>query len=97
MFVVAFTPRAQAAINRMAARWKAQARHPEVFLHEIRAVTERLRVSPTTGALTSHPGRRTIYRVSSERTKVHVYYRIDGTTVVVLQVWSQYRKAPPQL
>jgi len=35
--------------------------------------------------------------VSTDKTKLHFYYRIDGATVVVLQVWSQYRSAPPKL
>lgn len=97
MYTVAFTPRAQAAINRMAARWKTKARHPEVFLQDVRATTARLATSPTIGVVAGRTERRTIYRVSTDKTKLHFYYRIDGATVVVLQVWSQYRSAPPKL
>lgn len=85
---VSFTPRAQAALDRMAARWRAHARNPEVFLDEVRETTQRV---------ARRTDRRTVYRMSAEKTKLHFYYRIDGAQVVVLQVWSQFRQRPPKL
>lgn len=94
---VAFTPRAQAALDRMAARWRTHARNPQVFLDEVTEIVQRLSSSAETGVVAQRTERRTIYRMGAERTKLHFYYRIDGAQVVVLQVWSQFRQRPPRL
>jgi plasmid stabilization system protein ParE len=93
---VLFTPRAQASVERMVARWRDNAEIPEVFAEDLRAVIQRLETMPTAALVAKSPEGKTVYRVSTDRTKLHLYYRIEPGTVVVLQVWSQFRP-PPKL
>ncbi len=96
---VYFTPRARTAFLRMAQRWREKARHPEVFGNDISIVLGRLASVPTTGFRAKSRKRRVVYRMSTEKTKVHVYYVVDAakSVVTVLHVWSQLRAGPPKL
>jgi len=96
---VFFTARARAALFRMAKRWKEKARVPETFANDIDAVTARLATAASAGVVARRTGRRTVYRVAAERTRLHLYYVIDDAkqVVTVLQVWSQWRSRPPRL
>ena len=96
---VYFTPRARAALLRMAQRWKEKARHPEVFESDINIVVGRLASVPTTGFRAKTTRRRVVYRMGTEKTKLHVYYVVDAakSVVTVLYLWSQLRAGRPKL
>ena len=96
---VYFTPRARAALLRMAQRWKEKARHPDVFESDINIVLGRLASVPTTGFRAKTTNRRVVYRMGTEKTKLHVYYVVDAakSVVTVLHLWSQSRGGPPEL
>lgn len=96
---VFFTPRARAALERMARRWRATARVPEVLDEDIAMVVERLTTSPTSGVVARRSARRTVFRVSTERTRLFVFYVVDEAKkeVVILQLWSQLRGVQPRL
>jgi len=85
----------------MAQRWREKARTPEVFESDINIVVTRLASVPTTGfrARSTSTPRRIVYRMSTEKTKLHVYYVVDAakSLVTVLHVWSQLREGPPKL
>lgn len=61
---------------------------------------ERLASVPTTGfRAKTTTKRRVVYRMGTEKTKLHVYYVVDAakSVVTVLYVWSQLRAGPPRL
>ena len=96
---VYFTPRARAALLRMAQRWKEKARHPEVFESEINIELGRLASVPATGFRAKTTKRRVVYRMGTEKTKLHGYYVVDAamSVVTVLYLWIQLRAGPPKL
>jgi hypothetical protein len=96
---VYFTPRARAALLRIAQRWKEKARHPEVFEHDIVLAIQRLATSPTSGFRARTSNRRVVFRIGTEKTQLHLYYVVDVTrsVVTVLQVWGRRRGIPPPL
>ena len=96
---VYFTPRARAALFRIASRWKEKAYSPDVFNNDISAIVERLASSPTTGVIAKRTTKRIVYRMGTAKTMLHVYYVVDAakSQVTVLQVWSQRRAGPPKL
>lgn len=96
---VYFTPRARAALLRIAQRWREKARQPEVFESDINIVLGRLASVPTTGFRARTTKRRVVFRMGTEKTKLHLYYVVDATksVVTVLAVWSQLRAGPPKL
>lgn len=83
----------------MAQRWNEKARHPEVFESDISIIIGRLASVPTTGFRAKTTKRRVVYRMGTEKTKLHVYYVVDvaKSLVTVLHVWSQLRAGPPKL
>lgn len=83
----------------MATRWREKAWVPETFDSDIDEALARLAASPQTGQISRRTTRRTVYRISAPRTKLHLYYVIDELkqVVIVLQVWSQLRQGPPRL
>jgi hypothetical protein len=83
----------------MAQRWNEKARHPEVFESDISIVLGRLASVPTTGFRAKTTKRRIVYRMGTEKTKLHVYYVVDAakSVVTVLYLWSQLRAGPPKL
>ena len=96
---VYFTPRARASLLRMAQRWREKARIPEVFASDIDVVIDRLASVPTSGQVAKRSARRVVYRMGTEKTKLHVDYVVDSAKaqVTVLHVWSHLRAAPPKL
>ena len=96
---VYFTPRARAALLRMAQRWREKARNPEVFESDINIIIGRLATAPMTGFRAKTSKRRVVYRMGTEKTKLHVYYVVDAakSVVTVLHLWSQLRAGPPKL
>lgn len=83
----------------MAQRWNEKARHPEVFESDISIIVGRLASVPTTGFRARSSARRVLYRMGTEKTKLHLYYVVDAAKalVTVLHVWSQLRQGPPRL
>ena len=83
----------------MRKRWAEKARHPEVFDTDISIVLGRLATVPTTGFRAKTTKRRVVYRMGTEKTKLHLYYLVDTAKalVTVLHVWSQLRAGPPKL
>lgn len=55
--------------------------------------------APNTGFRAKTTKRRVVYRMGTEKTKLHLYYLVDGakSVVTVLCVWSQTRARPPKL
>ena len=96
---VYFTPRARASLLRMAQRWREKARIPEIFASDIGIVIARLASVPTSGQVAKRSASRVVYRMGTEKTKLHVYYVVNSANaqVTVLHVWSQLRGAPPKL
>ncbi|MDP2273243.1 MAG: type II toxin-antitoxin system RelE/ParE family toxin [Archangium sp.] len=96
---VYFTPGARADLLRMRKRWAEKARHPEVFDTDISLVLGRLATVPTTGFRARTTKRRVVFRMGTERSKLHLYYLVDTAKqlVTVLHVWSQLRAGPPKL
>jgi hypothetical protein len=97
--LVAFTPRARAALLRIGQRWKDKARQPEVFENDITIVLGRIALAPTAGFRAKSTNRRVVFRVGTEKTKLHLYYVVDASksVVTVIHVWSQLRARPPRL
>lgn len=83
----------------MRKRWAEKARHPEVFDTDISIVLGRLATVPTTGFRARATKRRVVFRMSTEKTKLHLYYLVDTdkALVTVLRIWSQLRAGPPKL
>lgn len=96
---VVIMPRAMAALRRMAQRWRATARIPEVFDEDIAVALQRIAAAPTSAPVARRTSRRTIYRVPARKTKLHFYFVVDDAlgVVKVLDVWSQFRSRPPKL
>ncbi len=92
-------PRAMAALRRMARRWRDTARIPEVFEEDILVALQRIATTPTSAPVARRTSRRTIYRVSASKTKLHLYFVVDEASGVakVLDVWSHYRSGLPKL
>ena len=55
--------------------------------------------APDAGFLIRRATRRTVYTMSVQKTRLHLYDVIDEARqlVTVLQAWSQYRRGPPRL
>ena len=83
----------------MAQRWREKARHPDVFDTDIIIVMRRLATVPMTGFRARTTKRRVVFRMGTEKTKLHLYYLVDTAKelVTVLHVWSQLRAGPPKL
>lgn len=83
----------------MGLRWREKARHPEVFESDINIILSRLASAPTTGFRAKMTKRRIVYRMGTEKTKLHVYYLVDAekSVVTVLHLWSQLRGSAPRL
>ncbi len=80
----------------MRKRWAEKARHPEVFHTDISLVAGH---SPTTGFRARAMKRGVVFRMGTEKSKLHLYYLVDADKqlVTVLHVWSQLRAGPPKL
>lgn len=92
-------PRAMASLRRIARRWRDTARVPEVLDDELTGVLQRIAEAPTSAPVARRSSRRTVYRVSARKTKLHLYYVVDDAQAVVkvIEVWSMHRAGPPRL
>ena len=96
---VKLSRRAERAVRRIDARWRATADHPAVFLGEMEQVVEFLETVSTPGTpcpTKKHPG---LKRILLEKSKCHVYFEIsEGKALVdVIAVWDGRRERPPKL
>ncbi len=70
---------------------------PNLFDDEMALAVERMRTSPTVGAVYPSSFGRPVRRVLMPKTKNHVYYAIREDEIVVLSVWGAPRGRGPKL
>lgn len=70
---------------------------PELFARELERAVERLAVAPTLGTANIDPRLRNVRRLLLPRARYHLYYRVEGGTLVVLAIWHAKRGTEPAL
>jgi hypothetical protein len=96
---VRLSRRAQLAIDRIDARWRKQADHPDTFLRELLSTIDFLESVDTPGTPCPTAGRPALKRVLLEKSKCHVYFEPNEAlhTIDVLTIWDGRRERPPKL
>jgi len=69
--------RAQCSIERIDARWRGQAAHPEIFRSEMDEVIEHLATVSSPGTPCGTPKRPGFKRMLLGKTKCHVYFAVN--------------------
>ncbi|MBE7483634.1 MAG: type II toxin-antitoxin system RelE/ParE family toxin [Polyangiaceae bacterium] len=96
---VFISKRARQAAERIDARWRASADHPDTFAQEFLAAVDFLESEPAPGSpfpTTRRPG---LKRFLLPKAHCHIYFDVDETQQVirVLHVWDGRREKPPKL
>jgi len=94
------TPRALSEAKRLKSWWEKNRRMaPDLFEEELEGALGRIAETPTIGGLyeEGEHGVVPVRRLLIGKTKNHVYYAIDGDTVVVLSAWGAPKGRGPRL
>lgn len=96
---VEITKRAQRSIERIDARWRKQADHPEIFRAEMDEVIEHLETVSSPGTPCPTARRPDLKRILLEKTKCHVYFFVNERKqwIEMIQVWDGRREHRPKL
>jgi len=96
---VRLSRRAQHAIERIDARWRKQADHPDTFLRELLSAIDFLETVDSPGTPCPTARRPALKRVLLEKSKCHVYFEANeaANTLAVLTIWDGRRERAPKL
>jgi plasmid stabilization system protein ParE len=76
----------------------ASAGHPDLFENEFAAALERIVGEPDIGSKYEGTDSKVpVLRLLLKKTKNHVYYAVEGDTIVVLSVWGAPKGEGPEL
>jgi hypothetical protein len=91
--------RAVRAVERIDARWREHADHPDRFSREFAEAIERLETTPVPGAPFPTPKRPALKRLLLPTSRCHIYFEIDldKQIVRILHVWDGRRERAPEL
>lgn len=95
--IVRFSKRADAAVDRIAARWLKHADYPGVFLAELRHLVETLETTRSVGAPVPTRRHPALKRMVLSKSRCHVYFEIEGDSAVILEVRDARRRQGPKL
>lgn len=93
------TPRALAEAKRIRTWWRRnRGAAPDLFEQEFTAALDRIAQSPGLGRLYEEGDLAVpVRRVLLPKTLNHIYYAVDGESVVVLSVWNALHEGGPTL
>jgi hypothetical protein len=96
---VKLSKRAENAVRRINARWRADAEHPDVFLSEMDAAVEFLESVSTPGTPCPTKRHPSLKRILLEKSKCHVYFETNERKALlnVIAVWDGRRERAPKL
>jgi hypothetical protein len=91
--------RAQRSIERLDARWRRQADHPDIFREELDRLITHLETVSNPGTPCATARRPGLKRMLLERTSCHVYFVVDVAQqrIDVLDLWDARRERSPKL
>jgi hypothetical protein len=97
--IVVLSGRAEREMARVDARWRAERpAAPNLFRDELDELVDVLPSSPNMGkAYGTWHETDVVRRVMLEKTQYHVYYAIDGNSIVILSIWGARRARGPRL
>jgi hypothetical protein len=91
--------RAARAAERIDARWRKLADHPNVFASEFREAIELLETTQSPGSPCPTPKHRSLKRVLLPKSRCHLYFEVSERKQVIqiLEVWDGRRGRSPKL
>lgn len=92
-----FAQRALRDIERCATWWVQHRDSRELFADELLVALDRIRRDPVLGPVYRVVRGLEQRRLLMPKTAHHVYYRIDGESLLILTVWGARRGRPPRL
>jgi plasmid stabilization system protein ParE len=96
--LVVFGGRAAAEIAEIAEWWRAnRSSAPELFLAELRQALALVETAPALGVPARSARIPGVRRVLLERTRYHVYFRVNADCLEVLAVWHASRGGKPKI